>query len=339
MRAIIVLLVVLVGAPFASAHHSATAFFDRTTMAEVEGTVTDIFWRNPHVFLTLEVVGEDGVIENWELEAGTTNTLMRRGFTADSVSIGDQIKAAGSPSRRGEPAIFVSNLLLPDGTEVIASDRDAALRWTTEGNPIGDVYTTDDLSGLGIFKVWGFRELYRLRNPLVLTPTAQAVKAAFNPRTDDPGLSCIPPGMPNAVLNPYPMEFIEEDGRIVQRIEEWDATRIIHMTEGGLTQDYQPDHLGYSVGKFEANTLIVETTQVNFSLLDGDGTPMGPNAKILERYTLSEDETRLLYEVIVEDSDNLLEPAIWENVWVHRPGVMVMPFGCTLRDTVSPVYQ
>mgnify|MGYP004129001811 FL=1 len=111
------------------------------------------------------------------------------------------------------------------------------------------------------------------------------------------------------------------------------------MTEGGVTQDYQPDHLGYSVGRFEANTLIVETTQVNFSLLDGDGTPMGPNAKILERYTLSEDETRLIYEVIVEDSDNLLEPAIWENVWVHRPGVMVMPFECTLRDTVSPVYQ
>ncbi|MED5535786.1 MAG: DUF6152 family protein, partial [Pseudomonadota bacterium] len=76
MRAIIVLLVVLMVTPFASAHHSATAFFDRTTMAEVEGTVTDIFWRNPHVFLTLEVVGEDGVIENWELEAGTTNTLM-----------------------------------------------------------------------------------------------------------------------------------------------------------------------------------------------------------------------------------------------------------------------
>ncbi|HIC70949.1 MAG TPA: hypothetical protein EYO88_02510, partial [Alphaproteobacteria bacterium] len=207
MRAIIVLLVVLVVAPFASAHHSATAFFDRTVMVEIEGTVTDIFWRNPHVFLTLEVVREGGVIESWELEAGTTNTLMRRGFTANSVSIGDQIKAAGSPSRRGEPAIFISNLLLPDGTEVIASDRDAVLRWTTEGNPIGDVYAADDLSGLGIFKVWGYRELYRLRNPLVLTPAAQAVKAAFNPRTDDPGLSCIPPGMPNAVLNPYPMEF------------------------------------------------------------------------------------------------------------------------------------
>ena len=339
MRAIIVLLVVLVVAPFASAHHSATAFFDRTVMVEIEGTVTDIFWRNPHVFLTLEVVREGGVIESWELEAGTTNTLMRRGFTANSVSIGDQIKAAGAASRRGEPAIFISNLLLSDGTEVIASDRDAVLRWTTEGNPIEDVYAADDLSGLGIFKVWGYRELYRLRNPLVLTPAAQAVKAAFNPRTDDPGLSCIPPGMPNAVLNPYPMEFIEEDGRIIQRIEEWDGTRIIHMTEGGVRQDYQPDHLGYSVGRFEANTLIVETTQVDFSLLDGDGTPMGPNAKILERYTLSEDETRLIYEVIVEDSDNLLEPAIWENVWVHKPGVMVMPFECTLRDIVSPVYQ
>lgn len=325
--------------PFSVAHHSVTAFFDRATMVEVEGIVTDIFWKNPHVVLTLAVVGEDGTTQNWELEGGTTNTLVRRGFAANSVSIGDRIRAAGAGSRRGEPAIFISNVLLPNGVEVITSDREATFRWKTEIDSTGNGYAENDLSGHGIFKVWGYRELYQLRNPLILTPAARIARAAFNPRTDDPGLRCIPPGMPNAVLNPYPMEFLEEDGRIIQRIEEWDARRIIHMIEGEVIQNYEPDHLGYSVGRFEANTLVVETTQVDFPLLDGDGVPMSSNAKILERYTLSEDETHLSYEVIVEDPQNLVEPAIWENVWIYRSGVTVMPFECSLRDIVGPVYR
>ena len=54
---------------------------------------------------------------------------------------------------------------------------------------------------------------------------------------------------------------------------------------------------------------------------------------------MSEDETRLEYEVVVTDSENLVEPAIWENTWVYRPGIEVRPFECTLRDTVSPVYR
>ena len=66
---------------------------------------------------------------------------------------------------------------------------------------------------------------------------------------------------------------------------------------------------------------------------------MSENVSMVERYTLSEDETRLESEIVVTDSENMVEPAIWENTWVYRPGVEVRPFECTLRDTVSPVYR
>ena len=66
---------------------------------------------------------------------------------------------------------------------------------------------------------------------------------------------------------------------------------------------------------------------------------MSPEVEILERYTVNEDGTRLEYEVIVTDPVNLVEPAVWENTWVYRPGVEVRPFECVLRDSVSPVYQ
>ena len=219
------------------------------------------------------------------------------------------------------------------------SDREAPLRWTTFAQDSTPVPEDTDAAASGLFKVWGFRELYQLRDPLVLTPVAEAAKAAFNPRTDDLGLRCVPPGMPNAVLNPYPMELIDEGDQIVQRIEEWDARRIIHMTENRPSQPETAPHLGLSVGRLEGNMLIVETTGIDFPSLDGDGTPMSPEVEILERYTVNEDGTRLEYEVIVTDPVNLVEPAVWENTWVYRPGVEVRPFECVLRDSVSPVYQ
>ena len=339
MRKISVSLVILTFTPLALAHHSITAFFDRSIDVEIEGTVTDIFWRNPHIGLTLEVVNEAGETEEWDLEGGTTNTLARRGFTADSVRIGDRVRAAGAGSRRGEPAIFVSHILLPSGQEVVMSDREVPLRWTAPAQDTAVARADTGAAASGLFKVWGFRELYQIRDPLVLTPAAQAAKAAFDPRADDPGLNCIPPGMPNAVLNPYPMELIDEGERIVQRIEEWDAQRVIYMTDDVPSQPETAPHLGLSVGRMEGSTLIVETTNVDFPLLDGDGTPMSPEAEILERYALNDDGTRLAYEVIVTDPVNLAEPAVWENTWVYRPGTEVRPFECTLRDTVSPVYR
>jgi hypothetical protein len=339
MRSIAVSLAFLMFSSLALAHHSVTVFFDRNTTVEVEGTVTEIFWRNPHVGLTLEVMNVVGVIEEWELEGGTTNTLIRRGFTADSVSIGDRVKVAGAASRRGEPAIFVSHLLLPSGEEVILSDRDLPLRWTSPSADKPVLASAADVTGNGIFKVWGFRDLYQIRSPLMITPLAQAAVDAFDPRADDPSLKCVPPGMPNAVLNPYPMELIDEGDRIIQRIEEWDARRVFYMREDVRSQTQAPSHLGYSVGRWEGDILVVDTIQVASPFLDADGTPMSENVSMVERYTLSEDETGLQYEIVVTDPENLVEPAIWENTWVYRPGIEVRPFECTLRDTVISVYQ
>lgn len=338
MRTTLALLLSLIIVLPVSAHHSVSAFFDQSTTVELEGTIKDVFWRNPHVGLTLEVVNAAGETEEWELEGGAMNTLLRQGFSAESVSVGDRVRVAGAPSRRGDLAMFINNFLLPNGEEVIFSDLNVPLRWTS---PTADDTASAgaDASGSGFFKVWGQREFNRLRAPLALTPRAQAASDAFDRRTDDLGLRCIPPGMPNSVLNPYPMELIDEGDRIVQRIEEWDARRVIHMTDNPPAPTQAPDRLGYSVGRFEGNVLIIETTRIDFPLLDGDGTPMSADVEILERYTLSEDENRLAYEIIATDPQNLTEPAIWEGAWLYRPGVQVRPYECTLPDRINRIYQ
>ncbi len=318
------------------AHHSVTAFYDRDVLLEVEGTVTSFFFRNPHVELELLVENESGEQEEWQLEGGALNTLMRQGFTRDSVALGDRVRAAGNPSRRSQRAIFVTNFLLPDGDEIIFTDVDVPLRWTDPSQDSSTESTTvaagSETPATGIFRVWSYGgTIHRLRRPLVDTPAAQASKAGWDPRTDDPALRCEAPGMPNANLNPYPIEFIDEGEIIRLRIEEWDAIRTIHMTGEEPPRDQAPSLLGYSVGRWEGRTLLIETTRIDAPYLDDVGTPQSANAEVIERFTISAAEDRIDYEVIVTDPEYLLEPAIWDAAWVWKPGIEILPFECTLR--------
>jgi hypothetical protein len=67
---------------------------------------------------------------------------------------------------------------------------------------------------------------------------------------------------------------------------------------------------------------------------------------MVERYTMSEDETELQYEIIITDPENLVEPAIWDHTWVYKSGDEMLPgieagerFECEMRDAASSVYQ
>jgi len=327
----------LLCSPASHAHHSTRAFYDRDATIELEGTVTSVSWRNPHVGLTIAVRNDRGVEESWVLEGGAMNSLQRRGFTADSVAIGAHVRVAGSPSNRGENALYVTNMLLPNGTEVRFADRTQALRWADNANGA-------DADGVGraagavvvgepvpdIFRVWTAGTAYRLQAPLALTPAARAARAAWDPTTDDPALRCEAPGMPNAILNPYPIEFVDAgENEIRIRIEEWDAVRAIHLAGSTAPQKVEPPgRLGRSTGYWEDDTLVVRTTDVDWPLLDDSGTPLAAGAEMIERFELDRARGRLSYTVAVTDPENLLEPAVWEGLWIWAPGVEVQPFRC-----------
>lgn len=308
----------------AAAHHSIGAIFDRSQTMEVEGTVSSVFWRNPHIGLTLLVENETGEPEEWEIEGGTYNDLLRSGFDTETVAVGDPVRIVGAPSRRGLNEMYLDRLLSPAGEELMNS-----------GVTTTDVSVSQDSEDrslpTGIFRGWvNGGTIHQLREPLSVTPAAEAARAVWDPFTDDPSHRCQAPGMPNAVLNPYPMEFVDEGERIVQRIEEWDTVRTIHMSADTVGQG-EAAPLGHSVGRWEGKTLVVETANVDYPLLDDSGTPMSPAVRVVERYTLSEDDTRLDLELTVTDPPNLAEPAVWVAVWAWEPGVRVRPFECTVR--------
>ena len=320
----------------AAGHHSNVEH-DTSVVLELEGQVATVVWRNPHVRMTLSVPAGDGTEQTWDLEAQDVNSLGRRGLGPEMIPLGGTVRVAGHPSRSGN-SLYVTNVLLPDGTE-IRTRGNAQPRWSTQhiGFDNDPLYTEPSLDAAddsqGIFRVWLRRQGSRFPADLPLTPEARAVQAAWN-EADDLTMQCIAGGMPGVMTRvsaPHPIDFVQRDGDIVLRIEVFDVVRTVHMNPDADTSAQPPSPLGYSVGRWGGNTLIVRTTRVNWPYFDSIGiVPQSEAVEIAERFTLSDDETRLTYDLEVSDPATFTAPvsARWEFGW--RPDMVVEPFDCTL---------
>ena len=102
-----------------SAHHAFSAEFDANKPVKFpEATVTRVQLINPHSWIYVDVKVADGKTENWAIEAGSPNILMRRGITKDTLKIGTKIVVEGYQSKDGTKRANGRDLTLPDGTKL-----------------------------------------------------------------------------------------------------------------------------------------------------------------------------------------------------------------------------
>ena len=86
----------------AHAHHSFPAKYDASKQVHLTGTVTEVQWTNPHIFIYIDVPDEKtGENVNWALEMGGPNALLRLGWKRDSLKPGDVVTVEGSLARDG----------------------------------------------------------------------------------------------------------------------------------------------------------------------------------------------------------------------------------------------
>jgi len=106
----------------AFAHHAFAAEFDANKPVKLRGTVTKMEWINPHTWIYMDVKKPDGMVEEWMIEAGTPNTLLRRGFTRESLKAGTEVLVDGYQSKDGSLRANGRNLTLPDGKTLFLSN-------------------------------------------------------------------------------------------------------------------------------------------------------------------------------------------------------------------------
>ena len=85
----------------ALAHHAFSAVFDAKQPIKLTGTVTKLEWQNPHTWFYIDVKDGSGNVQNWGMEMGSPNLLVRAGWNRDSLKVGDVVTVEGFRSKDG----------------------------------------------------------------------------------------------------------------------------------------------------------------------------------------------------------------------------------------------
>ena len=306
-----------------SAHHSRVEF-DRVAR-EFVGELLEIRWRNPHPAFILEV-DENGEPRTWQVEGWSSlYTFDRAGITQDRFEVGDTIRVLGLLSTRRPGRVLGTHILLADGTEAVLK-RDADPHWgPTEHLGGQDRWEVETRAAVvnaaeenrGIFRVWSYPapSMQTVMN-FPLTGAAQAARPDFDP-LDNYVMRCESKGMPASMATPNPYEFIDEGDTIRIRGYEGDVVRTVHMDTTLDPAEQPPSRQGFSTGRWEDDhTLVIHTSRINFPYLGSTGIPLSEAVSVVERYTLSEDQTRLDFRFTVTDAQTFTEPATYEYYWL-----------------------
>src|SRR5688572_27210958 len=109
----------------AMAHHSFSAEFDINQPIQLSGEVIRMEFSNPHSYIYLKVTTAAGEVQEWAIEGGAPNALIRRGWDRDSLKPGTQVTVLGYRARDGSLSASGGSVKLPDGQELDAKDTGA----------------------------------------------------------------------------------------------------------------------------------------------------------------------------------------------------------------------
>ena len=109
-----------VSAQLGRAHHSIAAEYDMHTKDTIEGVVSEVWFKNPHVRYYLTVADEQGEEVVWNTHGHNPVTLVRTGWMNDTIQVGDRIKVMGDATRDGSPKLFIRTVELADGRVLVS---------------------------------------------------------------------------------------------------------------------------------------------------------------------------------------------------------------------------
>src|SRR5262245_7741274 len=368
--------VVLAAAIPAAAHHSNSAY-QVDQIITLEGTVKEWKWMNPHTWLILEVTGADGKKTEWAVEGRPPGILGRAGWSGDILKPGEHVTVHASPAKNGDPEAIIARVTKADGTvlgnqpnfsraaeagtaPVAAASAPAAAG--SRPNFAGVYYSANEA---GAAPPPRRPPGQPLPPPTRSSPTADGSQgrgpdapkltpeylAKWNVITKsrisgsyqyDNVANCLPPGVPAMMSAAYGMEIMQDEQKITFFSEHQDALRRVYLDGRKPTPEIlaDPTYAGYSTGRWEGDTLVVDTVALTTkSYIDGS-SPHSDKMTVHERLRFTEPGL-LENQIVVTDPEALTEP--WRVVRRYRkaayPNDELREFACAegLRD--APVHQ
>ena len=304
----LVILSGLVLSPPALPHHSFSAEFEDRS-GEISGIITRARYSNPHARYQIEVSGPDGT-ESWELQASNVASLRSGGWNQDFLQVGDEVTVTGSLGRNGARKLFVRGLTKASG-EVYPRPETRRDPGLVNASPDRD-YGYAKLNPDAPFDISGpWRNTYKFRvtvddlepKPTPFTGQGRALFADTE-HYDDYALRCVAPGLPRVFGAPFPMDIVDAGSHYQIVYIEHNTPRRIYMDGRMPPADYPDRPMGYSVGRWEGEELVIETTHLSPGWLDGSGLPYrgGEHTRIVERYSFAADRLSMDRVMTIHDS-------------------------------------
>ncbi len=106
------------------AHHSFAAEYDATKSVTLTGVVTKVEWTNPHIWFYLSATDETGKAATWQCEGGAPNSLVRNGWSKNSLKEGDKVTVEGYRAKDATATCNSRSVTLADGKRVFSGSAD-----------------------------------------------------------------------------------------------------------------------------------------------------------------------------------------------------------------------
>lgn len=313
-----------------SAHHSS-AMYDHEGRLHLSGTVKKLKWTNPHVYIEIESTNNSGESVVWFIEGLPPSGMRSAGWSQDSIVSGEQIIVSASPSKNGERKMALGHFVVKaDGTRLVMP---SLARGGLPSVELDEPIAASSLSGRWVTQ-WNPAiaiQFFQPANFWSLTDKGTAAMEAYESKMD-PGSKCIPEPVPYIYIFPA-TKNIEIGAETTTFRDEMGTERTIHMNADSH-DDAQVSIHGHSIGRWEDDVLIVDTTHFSDHRrgLAFRGLASGQQKHLVERFELSDDKTTMQYSYWLEDPEYLTEPASGELKFVHRPDRPFVSDPCDLES-------
>ena len=338
------LLLGLLAAP-AYAHHSFAPHFDIDKPVEISGKVTEYEAQNPHSYLHIAAVDENGKTQEYVCESHGVTVLARLGLTSDLLKPGTEVRVDGSLSRHSPYMCFFNNVYFPDGRAFNVNGPRAS-QATAALPPRKDIFGTWMLTpGAPDPRRTNTSRPQPMSN--FLTAAGQAAVDAYDPFKDDPTFRCDPVAVRRVWGAPTtPLSITREGNNVVLRHEWMDVVRTVPIDPRNRPTAGPRTSLGSSVGHFEGDTLVIETANYSAGVLnqyvEEPGKPTrgllhSDKLTSVERLSFDAARQRLVVEVELKDPEFFTRDFDVAHMEYAPSDLTIEPFNCSPEGVTGTI--